>query len=162
MVDRDVPHGIFLSEHPLTQERNIDGWYFFVGCDSSDSTHRMRRSLLSNLRQDDNLTKITWHYIAQYHEGVKLGNQVVVEVETEVAKELLRDRFMCSDMTDYSGAGSEALKEMRDFLSILIECYSPVVEETYYEDSDLFVWMWQKVNQANQEQSEGEEDDKVD
>ena len=111
------PQGIFLSAHPLTGEKDRDGWYFFTSDHRLDGPKRMKLALLHNLARGEVLTGVTWHHIEVVNQfNVKIGNQVVVEVETRLV-DALATRVMCADMTDYSGQGRSDLHDMQELLS---------------------------------------------
>lgn len=107
----------------------------------------MKLALLYHLAAGDFLTRLTWHFISQYHDARKIGNQVVVEAETKLV-DAVATRLMCCDMTDYSGQGRSDLADMQEFFSILVEIHNPVLDEIYYDDTDAFTWMWKQVNEA--------------
>ena len=150
---RSAPEGILLMQHPITGVRDSDGWYFFPSKDNMEGVHRMKLAVLDSIKQGDNVVKVTWHNIAQYHEGIKLGNQVVVEVETVAdGVPTLTNRYLAADMTDYSGFGRGTLKDMEQFTTVLCGAFSPSIAVNIYQDTDRFTWMWQQVSEAAKDQ----------
>lgn len=114
-VDEHIDRTVYLTSNPVTGDQKRDKLYYWVG-DDSDSprrlVHLVMKSSLTSIGFDSlcDVKRVFFLKVPQERKG---QNNFFVSVETGI------EAYLCGGMTDYSGAGSQALKDALEMLAFL-------------------------------------------
>ena len=133
----------YLTRHPLDPGR--DDLVDFVGFSSDDIYPLLYHALANGYGP---VTGLTFWLCRQ--RDIPGGHQIFAEVRTETTT------YLTCGMTDYSGSGGHAYKELGNAFEFLAEVYGLEVEcRELAEGADELAWGW--INQQIKEQMAEEE-----